>query len=238
MSIDQMSSFLSHYGELRARILNCTLLYFVLFAICFSFAQDLYILISIPLNIPSTGMIFTDITEVFQCQISLASYCAFLLLAPFISWEVYHFIKPALYKDEVVLARLCAILSPFLFIISSIFVLEIIMPFMVKFFISFNNNMNVKFQPKMDQYLITFLKLVTTFGVVFQFPIIVSILVKIRLLTAYNLAKYRRHSIVVIFILAAILTPPDVFSQIILALPLLLLYEISLLIAKFIERGC
>ncbi|MDZ5762065.1 Sec-independent protein translocase protein TatC [Candidatus Cyrtobacter comes] len=231
-------SFIFHYIELRARILNCAILYFILFVICFYFAKDLYILISTPLTVTNDEIIFTDITEVFQCQVSLASYCAFLLLIPFISWEVYNFIKPALYEDELMLARLCTILSPLLFILSSVFVLEVVMPFMVKFFTSFNQSLNLQFKPKADQYLITFLKLITTFGIVFQFPIIVSILVKVRILTVKHLVEYRRHAIVVIFIIAAILTPPDIFSQIILALPLLLLYEISLFIAKLIERGC
>ncbi len=233
--------FVYHYSELRIRILNCMAAYAVLFMTCLYYAEDIYGIISAPiLEVlgQNNSMIFTHVTEVFECQFKLAAYFAFLFLIPLISFELYAFVRPALYEHEVVFVRLCAIISPFLFIIAWVFVLKVAMPFIIKFFISFGSGSIVmsEFKPKMDQYLYFFFELVTTFGIMFQFPILISTLVKLDVIKPSTLKKYRRHSIVIIFILAAILTPPDVLSQIMLALPLILLYEISIILAKFIEN--
>jgi sec-independent protein translocase protein TatC len=160
----------------------------------------------------------------------------FILGFPYILWEIWKFISPALYKNEKKYAVSFILISSILFFLGVLFGYYLILPLSVNFFGGFNVSSVIKNEFNLDNYISMVKTSVISCGLIFELPIIIYFLTKIGLVTAATLREYRRYSIVIILIVAAIITPPDILSQIIVSIPLLILYEISILIAVLVNK--
>jgi len=234
-------SFIEHLAELRSRILRLLVIYALTFCACYYFSDELYYVIAKPLIEilgDKTHFIYTNLAEGFFTQINLAAKFAFLIILPVIAFQIYFFIEPGLYKSERKLIKLLIISSPLLFFLGVIFVYFFVMPKAFEFFISFQKTglpYNLSLEAKINEYVSLVISLVFAFGIAFQLPVIILILVSLKLIKAESLRLYRRFAILAIFIIAGIITPPDVISQLLLAFPLMGLYELTIIIAKNIE---
>lgn len=169
--------------------------------------------------------------EAFCSYLKLSFLMSLMISFPFVVWQIYSFIAPGLYKFEKRSILPFIILSPILFVIGGAVAYYGAIPLAWRFFLSFENNAIV-LEAKLNEYLDLVMDFFIGFGLAFQMPILISLLSKIGIINTNHLRKFRRYAIVVIFILAAILTPPDVISQIMLAIPMLFLYEISILFCR------
>ena len=243
------TSLIEHIIELKKRLIIVLVSFVLVFAACYFFSTTIYKFLLSPLvEIYSEfgverKMIYTNLAEAFFTHIKLAAFCAFIICFPFVMSQVYFFIAPGLYQRERKALLPYIFLSPILFSIGAILVYYFIMPLAWRFFISFESQsvealgVPLVLEAKVSEYLSLTISLILAFGIAFQMPLIIVLLCQLRLIGSEVLSKYRRHSVVFIFALAAVLTPPDILSQIALAVPLILLYEISLLICKRIERN-
>jgi sec-independent protein translocase protein TatC len=238
----------AHWLELRQRMIFCAVFYTIVLGFCMLYAADIYYLLLKPLTeIMPTGiterkLIFTSPGEAFFSYMRLAFIAALILSFPMISWQVYAFLNPGLYRREKKVFVLYTSAAQMLFSLAALLVYFYIMPIIWQFFLSFERApsadiaLPIILEARVSEYLDMVLSLIFAFGLAFQLPIVLIFLVHMGLLEAEWLAARRRHAIVVIFIVAAILTPPDVLTQITLALPLIILYEISVFICKIISR--
>ncbi|WPX96457.1 twin-arginine translocase subunit TatC [Candidatus Bandiella euplotis] len=230
-----------HLWELKSRVIKIVIFFMVSTVVTFQFAWDIFAVLSKPLVILiGTGefhFIYTKLTEGFITELKISFIFAIFLTLPFFFFQFYKFVAPGLYKQEKVIVAPYLIFSPILFMMGAFLVYFVVMPITWRFFASFQNlnylsGTPIKLEAKISEYLDLVIELFISFGIAFQLPIVLVMLTKLKIITISQLVKFRRYSIVLIFILAAILTPPDVLSQIILALPLMLLYEISILCCK------
>ncbi|RTK92337.1 MAG: twin-arginine translocase subunit TatC [Rickettsiales bacterium] len=236
-------SFKEHFFELKKRFIKIFISFILCFLICYYYSDYIYKIILAPLSEVIEGrdkkIIYTGLTEAFFAYIKLSIFAAILSIFPVCCYQIYAFISPGLYLPEkkLVCFTLCA--APVLFYFGCFFMYYLIIPNAWLFFTSFekaNLGIPLVLEARISEYLNLVIQLTLAFGMAFQLPIIMIILSTFGLIKAEILKKRRRIAIVIIFIAAAVFTPPDVFSQIALALPLLLLYEISILICKFLEK--
>ena len=241
---------LDHLIELRQRMLYSVLALFGAFFVCFFFAQPIYDFLVQPLadilierGTPEQQrrMIFTDLTEVFFTHIKVAFFTAAFVSCPIFLSQVWLFMAPGLYKHEKSAFAPFLIASPILFFIGGALVYFLIMPMAWSFFLSFetlggDSTLPVQLEAKVNEYLSLVMKLIFAFGLCFQLPVIMTLLARVELATSEGMAAKRKYAIVGVFIVAAIFTPPDPLSQISLAVPIILLYEISIYMAKLVER--
>lgn len=236
-------TFKEHFLELKARIRKIFIFLIISFVFCYYFSDIIYIILLRPLvyNGPDSidKIIYTGLTEAFFTYLKLSAFVAFLLNFPMICYQFYAFIAPGLLPDEKKIILAILFLSPILFFSGSFFVFYLVMPKAWNFFLSFENSkigVPLVLEAKISEYFSLVMQLILAFGLAFQVPVVMIILNIMGFISSETLRRKRRISIVINFILAAIFTPPDVLSQIALAIPLLLLYEISILICKFIEN--
>ena len=241
------NSFTSHFVELRERLLQCLIFIFIVFIISYFFAEHIYNFLVSPYadavknDSTSRRLIFTALHETFITYIKVAFFSAIFLGSPVLLIQIYKFIAPGLYKNEKKAILPYLISTPILFLFGGLLVYYLVMPLAIKFFLSFetlgsNTTLPIQLEAKVNEYLSLIMRLIFAFGISFQLPILLNLLARIGVVNSEYLRSRRRYVIVIIFSFAAILNPPDPITQVGLAIPLLLLYELSILTVKFIEK--
>ncbi len=244
---DNSGSFVGHLTELRSRLIKSFIFFIFIFLICWFFSVDIYRFLVQPYsdallsNELNRRLIFTALHEAFLTYLKVAFFAALFISSPIFLTQIWKFIAPGLYKNEKQALLPYLIATPALFILGGCLVYYFIMPVAIKFFLSFETVAEpgviaIQLEAKVNEYLSLIMTLIFAFGITFQLPIILSLLARIGVIDSEYLKKRRRYFVVIIFIVAAVLTPPDPISQIGLAVPLLLLYELSIFIIKFIEK--
>lgn len=226
---------LTHLLEFRQRAIYVALCFLGLFLLFFYFAADLYQLLVYPLNhlLPEQSLIATQITAPIFTPLKLASDIALFCTLPFALYHLWRFISPGLYQQERHSIRGIMAISIILFISGVAFCFYLILPLMFQLFIAAVPR-GVKLMPDMTNAIEFIMHMLALFGLCFQVPVLCLLLVRIKVLRIEDLKKFRPYMIVLAFILGMLLTPPDVFSQVILAIPLCLLYELGILLAIFL----
>ena len=237
---------LDHLVELRRRLIYCALAFVVLFVFCFYLAEDIFAVLVQPLAkvLSDSGggrMIYTALQEAFLTYVKVAFFAAAFISFPLLSSQIWMFVAPGLYRNERKAFLPFLVATPVLFFLGGALVYYFIMPLAWDFFLAFqapggDGGLAIELEPKIDQYLSLSMRLIFAFGVGFELPVVLVLLARAGIVTADGLAKNRRYAIVGVFVVAAVLTPPDIISQIGLALPIILLYEISIFLARMAER--
>ena len=247
---DKPQPLIEHLMELRTRLMWSLGAFFVAFIACFAVAKHLFNLLVIPykwavlwagLDVTKSSLIYTAPQEFFFTQIKVAMFGALVIAFPVIAQQVYKFVAPGLYKNERAAFLPFLIASPILFLIGAALVYFFFTPMVMWFFLAMEQGggegqVSIQLLPKVSEYLSLIMSLIFAFGLVFQLPVISSLLVRSGFITSQSLKDKRKYAIVIAFVVAAVLTPPDPVSQIGLALPAILLYEISIYTARLIER--
>ncbi len=235
------NNFITHIIELRNRLMLISLFFIISFSICYFYIEELYNLLLFPLtdNFSRLNLqrklIYTGLSEAFSSYIRLSFFLGILIIFPYISWHLHRFISPALYKKEKKFFNILIFLSPILFYLGCFFAYYFVFPLAWKFFISFenlNSSMPIELQAKISEYLSLSIRIIIAFGIVFQLPIVLTILIRANIISKKTLANKRKYVFLVFFIIGAIITPPDIISQIAIAIPMYLLFEITLLLVK------
>jgi sec-independent protein translocase protein TatC len=241
--MSENNSFTSHFIELRSRLIKTIVFIFIIFIISYTFAEQIYSFLVDPLKNDQTArrLIFTALHETFITYLKVAFFAAIFLGSPILLIQIYKFIAPGLYKNEKKALLPYLISTPILFLLGGLLVYYLVMPLAIKFFLSFetigsNSSLPIQLEAKVNEYLSLIMRLIFAFGISFQLPILLNLLARIGIVNSNYLKNTRRYVIVIIFTVAAILTPPDPITQIGLAIPLLLLYELSIITVRFTER--
>ena len=242
---------IEHLIELRKRLMWSIGAFFLAFVVCFAYAQPLFNLLVQPFKTAvawagidhrEVELIYTAPQEFFFTQLKVAMFGAAVLSFPMVATQIYKFVAPGLYKSERGAFLPFLIASPVLFLIGAALVYFFFTPMVMWFFLGMeqsgaNNEVKIQLLPKVSEYLSLIMTLVFAFGLVFQLPVVTTLLARAGLATADGMAEKRKYAIVAAFVVAAVLTPPDPISQISLALPTILLYEIGIYCARIIEKG-
>lgn len=230
--------FTVHLEELRNRLIVCLIALGIGFAISYGFSDKIFLILMTPLIkvLPKEStMIFTGLTEAFFTYLKLSFISGIFLAFPVILYEIWKFVAPALYENEKKYLYPFILLSTLVFVGGVLFGYFIIFPIGFHFFLSFSTDY-IRPLPAIKDYLSLSIKLLLAFGIVFELPLAIFLLSKIGIITPQMLSHNRQYAILMIFIISAVLTPPDVATQIMMAIPLLILYEISVLVAKIFGR--
>ena len=236
--MEEKQTFIEHLEELRKRLIISLIAVGIGFGICYIFAKQIFHLLMIPLikALPDgASMIFTSLPEAFFTYLKVALLAGIFAASPVILYQIWLFVAPALYSHEKRYAIPFVIFSTLFFVGGASFGYFIVFPFGFKFFMGFATDF-IQPAPKLKEYLSFCSMLLLAFGLIFELPLFFFFLSKLGVVNARMLARNRRYVILGIFAVAAILTPPDVVTQVMMAGPLLLLYEVSIWIAKIVEK--
>ncbi len=236
---------LDHLIELRTRLIRSLVAFAILFVLCFFVSKQIYIFLVGPFKAAvgeggTVQMIFTAPQEQFFTQLSVAMFAAFALSFPVIAAQIYAFVAPGLYRKERKAFLPYLVATPILFLLGAALVYYGVLPLALKFFLSTQvsqDGVNIQMQTRVSEYLSLIMTLILAFGICFQLPVLLTLLARIELVSSQSLKKWRKYAIVVVLTVAAFLTPPDPISQMGLALPLVLLYEVSILSVRWVERS-
>ncbi|MGV2433017.1 MAG UNVERIFIED_CONTAM: twin-arginine translocase subunit TatC [Rickettsiaceae bacterium] len=233
-----------HLSELKSRLIIVLVFFLISFCACYYYSEEIFQIMLHPLleisEIHTRKIIYTGLTEAFFTYLNLSVFAAFCLSIPIVALEIYLFVKPGLYKREARIASFMFFLSPLLFILGALFVFYFVIPKAWEFFLSFevrDTELPLMLEARISEYIALVIKLILSFGLAFQMPIILVILAMFGIISHKSLRQKRRIAIVINFVIAGIITPPDILSQIALAIPMLLLYELSIFACKYIEEG-
>jgi sec-independent protein translocase protein TatC len=244
---NKKSSFVSHLTELRSRLLKSIVYLFIFFIICYFFSENIYSFLLAPYANAVEGdeitrrMIFTALHETFITYLKVAFFTAMFIGSPFILIQIWKFIAPGLYKNEKSALLPYLIITPILFLLGGMLVYYLIMPLAIKFFLTFETSnqigtLPIQLEAKVNEYLSLIMRLIFAFGISFQLPVLLSLLARAGFVNSNYLKTRRKYVVIIIFVVAAILTPPDPITQIGLGIPLLILYELSIYAVKIIEK--
>ena len=245
---DAKMPLLEHLVELRTRLIQSAVAILVLFFICYYFAPELYDFLVRPLadvldeQGGSRRLIFTALHEAFFTYIKVAFFAALFISFPFVAGQFWKFIAPGLYKNEKRTLLPFLVATPILFFMGGALVYYLIFPMAWKFFISFESvggagALPIQLEAKVNEYLSLVMRLIFAFGLCFELPVVMTLLARVGMVTSKGMREKRKYAIVCAFVAAAILTPPDVISQIGLAIPTILLYEISIFSVQIVEKS-
>ena len=241
------TGFISHLTELRQRLINSFIFLAVLFVVCYYFSEYIYGFLVEPYanavkddNV-DRRLIFTALQETFLTYLKVSFFAAFFVTSPYILIQIWKFVAPGLYTHEKKAIMPYLVITPILFLLGGMLVYYLIMPLAFKFFLSFESaglgtSLPIQLEAKVNEYLSLVMKLIFAFGLSFQLPVVLSLLARIGVVNSTYLRERRKYFVVIIFAAAAILTPPDPITQIGLAIPLLILYELSIFSVNIIEK--
>ena len=235
---DNEDSFMSHLIELRDRLIRALLSILIVFLCLFPWAKELYSLLAQPLlaTLPKGGqMIATDVVGVFLVPMKVALMVAFLVALPYVLYQVWAFVAPGLYAHEKRLALPLVAASAFLFFVGMAFAYFLVFPTVFGFMARIAPD-GVAWMTDIEKYLSFVMSTFIAFGVTFEVPVVVVVLVRMGVVEIKTLKEWRPYVIVGAFVIGAIFTPPDVISQLLLAIPLCLLYELGILLARFVSK--
>jgi sec-independent protein translocase protein TatC len=243
--IDQTKApLIEHLIELRRRLIYCIVTVLGFFVFCYVFAQDIYNFLLIPYQFAVGGdtridLIYTAPQEFFFTQLRVAFFGAIVLSFPMLAAQLYMFVAPGLYRNERQAFLPFLLATPVLFILGAALVFFIVMPLAMRFFLSMQQvgtgPIHIQLTARVSEYLHLITTLILAVGICFQLPVLLTLLARAGMVSSGWLRQQWRYAVVIIFTVAAILAPPDVVSQIGLAVPTLLLYELSILSVKYVE---
>jgi sec-independent protein translocase protein TatC len=243
---DRQMPLLDHLIELRNRLIYSVAAIMVGFVVCYFFSEHIYAFLVRPLaNVyqGQTGrrMIYTGLTEAFLTYVKVAFWAGTFLTFPFVASQLWMFIAPGLYRKEKQAFLPFLIATPVLFFLGAAMAYYVVFPLAWKFFVSFETPggpgmLPIQLEARVAEYLSLVMKLLFAFGLAFQLPVALTLMGRVGLISAEQLSKNRRFAIVGVFAGAAVITPPDIISQITLAIPILILYEISIIAVRMVER--
>ena len=237
---------MDHLIELRTRLIYSVAAFFVMFLVCFAVAKHIYNILLWPfvsvVGAEHAKTIYTHLLEKFFVDIKVAMFGAAFLSFPVVAIQIYKFVAPGLYRNERAAFRPYLVATPVLFALGAAIVYFIAMPLLVRFSVGFEQapmpgQASIELLPKVSEYLSLIMSLILGFGFCFQLPVVLTLLARAGIVTSEGLVNARRYAILGIFTAAAILTPPDAISMIIMGLPTWLLYEASILTVRYVEKG-
>ena len=235
---DEKLPLTNHLDELRKRIIICVAAVGIGFAISYIFSEKLFLILSRPLIVllpEGNSFIFTNITEAFFTYLKLSFFAGIFISSPVILYEIWCFVTPGLYDREKSYLFPFVFLSSLFFIGGALFGYFAVFPIAFKFFLGFNTE-HIRMLPSIKEYLSFSCKFLLAFGIVFELPVFILFLSKLGIVNEKQLRSNRKFVIIIVFIVAAFLTPPDVVSQVLMAIPLIGLYEISIVISKIFGK--
>jgi sec-independent protein translocase protein TatC len=238
---------MSHIAELRKRLLLVLSAMVVASALAYVFVEDIYGFLVAPLAEAMDGqgaqrLIYTGLTEAFFTYLKVAIFAGVFLSFPVLLFQVWKFIAPGLYKTERNVFLVFLLATPVLFFLGGACVYYLVLPMVWPFFLGFQTSgaetvLPIQLEARVSEYLDLIMTMIFAFGLCFQLPVILSLLARAGIINAGFLRKGRKYAVLIIFILAAFLTPPDVMSQLLLAFPMLVLYEISILVVSYVGKS-
>ena len=239
---DVKMPLMEHLTELRTRLLYSFVGFVIAFVVCFYFWKPVLDVITAPLERACLAqgkpcpVIYTSLIEPFFTQVKIGAFAALCITFPLIAAQIYKFLAPGLYKNERLALVPFLIATPIMFAVGATFLYFVLLPMALHFFVGYQQYANIELMPKIGEYIDLVMKLVFAFGLCFELPVILTLLAKVGIVSSQGLREKRRYAVIIVTVVAAIFTPPDAISMVSLAVPMIALYEISIWLAKSVEK--